>query len=607
MQRQWLKKAFVAFVILMEISCQKQAMISSSTKNLFQNSLRRDAFPAEASHVVSLDTGCTGFFIENTSGKVLVGTATHCMHYKMDDWCQAGKFKDNDGHTGQCDKIEVTDPESDLVIFSAKDFDAQAITKPLRLAAYQAQSHDSLIMIGYPGDENKRGRLTVTEHCWVLQNHLPSPYPAEMPQLHDVTFTHNCSTYGGNSGGPMILRGTYDVVGEPYTYIPNNLVLFPDDGQYFAASAADMSQFVARHHDDLLRLGVAISQSPQVVADTASSIDLQPQEETFYQQCLQLNQDQTSTSKLVRHLVEVTGETDCKRVVRKLGTVSELALENLDLSNLTAFGTGLFDENLKILYLDGNPITDISPLKSMKGLKALHLDHCGFHDVEQLTTLRALAEVSLMDNGIEDISGFSRNEGTIKLKKVYLDGNRISDASSATLMAEQLTITFNRNRGDNRALIDSLSMAGLKIKILGLGDLELNDLAGLPWDAFSKLKALNLGQNRITNIQPLEPLKRSLSNLGLDQNQISDLSVLGQFIFLSDLNLQANLIRDVQPLKGLNMLQNLNLKNNQVEDWTSIAGIPALISLDVQDNPGTVSGQCPHPNAQCQWDPVTSK
>lgn len=598
---------WLLIVLLGAAGCRGTDDVSHSfPKNLFQNSLRRDALPHEAESVVRINSGCTAFFIENAKGQVILGSAAHCMKYKMEEWCQQGTFKDNHGRTGACDEILVTAKDTDIVIFRAKDYDPAWVSRPLRLAGYDPEPQDRLWMIGYPGDINRKGRLTVTENCWVKANHQPSPYPPSMPHQGDTVFTHNCSTYGGNSGGPVVREGTRDVVGEPYTYLPDYMILMPADGRDYIASGASMAQFVANHRDRLAELGLSLSgQMQKDMQDLPVMPEASEGVVRFVAVCQRAQatqQTQQGAPDTALLLLQLTGTSDCREAGTKLSTTSEIALQSLNIADLSIFGTGLFDENLKMLYLDGNPIRDIAPLKSLQALRVLHLDLTGFQNVEHLATMPALHEVSLSGNGIEDISGFGRDEGSIKLKTVYLDNNRISDASAMAIMGEGLTATFNGNAGDNRRLIQSLAIAGLKFKELGLANLSLENLDGLPWESFRRLKTLVLDDNKIQDLTPLSVLGSSISELSLANNQVGDVTGLGNYILLSRLDLSQNQIHEVTPLASLSLLSYLNVRFNQIEDFSSLSGLGFLQRLDVRDNPGTVNGQCPHPRAQCLWE-----
>lgn len=225
-------------------------------RQFFQNSTRRDATAQEADHVVNA-RGCAAFFVANRSGKTLLGSARHCFNYSITNWCQGGGMvTDNQGRTGTCQRIVAADANHDIAVFEAKFPYVPEEQDTLRLAAYQPKLQDRLVMIGYPADKYRLGRLTTTEDCWVIRESVPSPH--SQAALSDRSSLHNCTTYGGNSGGPMMLEGTRVVLGLPFTYAPDDYHLRDPWDPATAAHLAQMADFVSFHRAKLEAEGVEI-------------------------------------------------------------------------------------------------------------------------------------------------------------------------------------------------------------------------------------------------------------------------------------------------------------------------------------------------------------
>jgi hypothetical protein len=121
-------------------------------------------------------------------------------------------------------------------------------------------------MIGYPADEDpqtaRRGKLTTTENCWVLKSSVPSLY--DDPHLADHSSLHNCTTYGGNSGGPMYIEGSLDAIGLPFTYAPDDYTRRDPNDLSTAADLAQMADFVGTFRSQLTEAGVVISDTPPI-------------------------------------------------------------------------------------------------------------------------------------------------------------------------------------------------------------------------------------------------------------------------------------------------------------------------------------------------------
>lgn len=221
---------------------------------LFKNSVRRDPVWHEAAAVVNVG-GCTGFHVTNTAGKHFVMSARHCFKKQATQWCSnGGKFRKPDGEIGTCVRVVAGDTRHDIVLFEGAFPSPAQVT--LSLASTPAPERARLQMIGYPADIYRKGKLTVTENCWVLQTNVRSPHA----DLLDTSSRHNCSTWGGNSGGPMILEESTVAIGLPFTYYPGNLNLHDAEMISTAAHLAQMSDFVQTFRTQLESEGVVLDE-----------------------------------------------------------------------------------------------------------------------------------------------------------------------------------------------------------------------------------------------------------------------------------------------------------------------------------------------------------
>ena len=91
------------------------------------------------------------------------------------------------------------------------------------------------------------------------------------------------------------------------------------------------------------------------------------------------------------------------------------------------------------------------------------------------------------------------------------------------------------------------------------------DLLKIPQASLAKLTQLNLEDAEITDLTGLEQATQ-LTELYLSKNQISDITPLAQLTELIDLDLSYNQIRDMTPLAQLTQLTLLDLWNNLIED-----------------------------------------
>ncbi|MEG4861395.1 leucine-rich repeat domain-containing protein [Microcoleus sp. K1-B6] len=115
-------------------------------------------------------------------------------------------------------------------------------------------------------------------------------------------------------------------------------------------------------------------------------------------------------------------------------------------------------------------------------------------------------------------------------------------------------------------------------------NLENNQISDLkPLQSLTNLTNLNLGNNQISDLTPLQSLT-NLIELNLENNQISDLTPLHSLTSLKYLNLFHNQIVNLTPLKSLTCLTNLNLSQNQISDLTPLKSLTCLINLNLDNN-----------------------
>lgn len=273
--------ALLAAVSSFSLGCEQpssnEEREATSSNQFFENSVRRDASSAEASRVVQLVTsGCAAFFLENSANKTFLATARHCVEFAITSWCERdGAIVDNDGRRGRCTRIIAADVNRDIAVFEADLAHASTGSSTLRLASYVPKVGTKLIMTGYPADRDpqtaRNGKLTTTHSCWVLSGQVASPYTGYDTNTLDPSALHNCSTYGGNSGGPMYIEGTRDAIGKPFTYLPDDYKRYSATDLSTAAYLALMSDFVKAYRAELTQAQIVISDSPESSGDSPSS------------------------------------------------------------------------------------------------------------------------------------------------------------------------------------------------------------------------------------------------------------------------------------------------------------------------------------------------
>ena len=107
---------------------------------------------------------------------------------------------------------------------------------------------------------------------------------------------------------------------------------------------------------------------------------------------------------------------------------------------------------------------------------------------------------------------------------------------------------------------------------------DINPLSGL-----TNLTLLDLCHNQITDITSLSALT-NLTELSLEYNQITDITGLSALTNLTSLGLGDNQITDITSLSGLTNLTKLRLYINQITDITGLSGLTNLTELNLRNN-----------------------
>ena len=116
---------------------------------------------------------------------------------------------------------------------------------------------------------------------------------------------------------------------------------------------------------------------------------------------------------------------------------------------------------------------------------------------------------------------------------------------------------------------------------LGLNDNSIRNIS--PLRGLTTLKGLDLNDNSISDISPLENMP-DLAWLDLSFNSISNISPLEDLTKLATLDLSANSISNISALEDLTKLRTLRLWNNSVSNISALEDLTALTVLSLSYN-----------------------
>ncbi|KJZ10516.1 hypothetical protein TW85_19910 [Marinomonas sp. S3726] len=271
------------------------------------------------------------------------------------------------------------------------------------------------------------------------------------------------------------------------------------------------------------------------------------------------------------------------REVNNLALVSNFdspfsALKTLDLIN-----TSLSDlkwvtlyPNLEAIMLDGNMITDFSPLTSLTNLEEVWLgghsrnDQLDFAGYDVLESLKHLTKLTLYYTKNTDIQRISRLENITDLA---LNGTDVTDISSLANLnnLESLQLYYVDSNFSSQEL-KSLNTV-TKLELYG-SDIPLSDISKM------SLETLFLDTMKLDNIDDLKGMA-GLKNLKISTNNLKDISALESLVGLTKLNLKYNQIEDISSLAKLSDLEELDLSDNEVEDISPLYSLQKLKTLDL--------------------------
>jgi hypothetical protein len=238
----------------------------------------------------------------------------------------------------------------------------------------------------------------------------------------------------------------------------------------------------------------------------------------------------------------------------------------------------VYMQNLELLILGGNEITDISVLAGLTDLVVLSLWQNDITDISPLAGLVNLERLFIDDNRIRDISPLA---GLANLEDLHLAENLIADISPLA----ELDNLWDLDLHDNR-VTDISALAGSGVRWLNLGCNRIYDFSPLaymtnlvvldihnssftdlsPLSGLEYLADLTISGNRITDISPLENL--NLGILTANVNLINDLSVITTMPYLSRLWVSGNEITDISPIAEASRLSVAGLDGNDITDWS---------------------------------------
>ena len=231
-------------------------------------------------------------------------------------------------------------------------------------------------------------------------------------------------------------------------------------------------------------------------------------------------------------------------------------------------------EKLEEIRLSGNPLTSLSGLDGLKNLEELSISRTLVSDLTPLAGCQKLRSLKCRSAQISDLSGLEN----CPLTYLCADGNQIADLIPLSANNTMVNLVVSDN------LLTSLTgceqMIYLK-KVIAARN-ALTGIEGIM--NCSGIETLDVSNNQISELSPLQNSFTSLKNLNISDNLISEIEPLSVCTSLENLNADNNEIKSLSPLEGCSKLTNIMAGNNALTDLSGLTGKPELNAVMVDHN-----------------------
>ena len=192
---------------------------------------------------------------------------------------------------------------------------------------------------------------------------------------------------------------------------------------------------------------------------------------------------------------------------------------------------------LEYLSLTGNQVADLGPLAAQADLQVLDLGENPVRSTEVLAQLTALQEVTLEATGITSVEAFAGSN----IQSLNVRGTWVTDFSPLESCPSLTRLIVGELPGGAAETLAGLT--GLtELRLYATRDVDLAHFTGL-----QALRDLDLYGSTVSHLESLILLP-SLQYLNLGETGISDLSFLPEMPAMTDLDLRNNPFTDLTPL-----------------------------------------------------------
>jgi len=196
-------------------------------------------------------------------------------------------------------------------------------------------------------------------------------------------------------------------------------------------------------------------------------------------------------------------------------------------------------------------------------------------DMLSLYKLKNNVNVNTTWAGIKDLTGL---EYAHNLQYANLRANLITDASPLANLMHLQNLNLSENQLTSIAPLSGLT----SLKVLDVHGNGLSDMS--PIANLTQLEELTSRDNKLSdNLKFLNNLI-NLTQLDLEENQISDLGAMKNLTQLRDLDVSDNQIYSISALAGMPELRAVDLSRNRISDISPLTGLTHLTMVNLENN-----------------------
>jgi len=280
-------------------------------------------------------------------------------------------------------------------------------------------------------------------------------------------------------------------------------------------------------------------------------------------------------------VAELSIEGESIRKIADLEAFTSLRVAYLGGNCLRSLKTFSVLRQLRHLSIEGNSVVRLDGLSSLTELRWLNIKGCGLAHISPawFKTLSKLEHLNMEDNQITALGALAQCSS---LRELYVGGNKIADIGAIAVLASIATLRLFSTYGNElREMKSYTSYVIFKLPQLEILDADyISDAARI---AAAKMYTGRLTEDMLNTREEVNCREIELVSLGLAY--LDHAVTSSRFKYVKHLNLENNNLTDVSALGDLPLLTRLRLKSNRINAVFGRANqFKSLSFLDLSSN-----------------------